>query len=237
MSKLFIVATPIGNLQDITLRALEILKSVDFILCEDTRHTLKLLNHFEIKKPLISYHQHSQLQKIENIIDLLKQGKNLALVSDAGSPGVCDPGNKLVEEVIKALGDNVEIIPIPGASTLSAILSVCGVNSDRFLFLGFLPMKKKRKDFLGKIVGSEYPVIFFESPYKILKTLKEIEKLNSESKVIIGKELTKMFEKIYRGNISEVIEKIEKDGARGEYVVIISNVKYPISKGDKKAKF
>jgi len=222
MSKLFIVATPIGNLQDITLRALEILKSVDFILCEDTRHTLKLLNHFEIKKPLISYHQHSKLQKIEDIIDLLKQGKNLALVSDAGSPGVCDPGNKLVDEVIKALGEKVEVIAIPGASTLSAILSVCGVNSDRFLFLGFLPMKKKRKEFLGKIVDSEYPVIFFESPYKILKTLKEIEKLNSKSKVIVGKELTKMFEKIYRGNISELIEKIEKDGVRGEYVIIIS---------------
>ena len=221
MSKLFIVATPIGNLQDITLRALEILKSVDFILCEDTRHTLKLLNHFEIKKPLISYHQHSKLQKIEDIIDLLKQGKNLALVSDAGSPGVCDPGNKLVEEVIKALGEKAEVITIPGASTLSAILSVCGVNSDRFLFLGFLPMKKKRKEFLGKIIDSEYPVIFFESPYKILKTLKEIEKLNSNAQAIVGKELTKMFEKIYRGNISGVIEKIEKDGARGEYVVII----------------
>ncbi len=223
MAKLYIVATPIGNLQDITLRALEILKSVDFILCEDTRHTLKLLNHFEIKKPLISYHQHSKLQKIEDIIDLLKQGKDLALVSDAGSPGVCDPGNKLVEEVIKALGEKVEIIPIPGASTLSAILSVCGVNSDRFLFLGFLPMKKKRKEFLEKIVGSEYPVIFFESPYKILKTLKEIEKLNSKSNVIVGKELTKMFEKVYRGDVKEVIEKIEKDGARGEYVVMIQN--------------
>jgi 16S rRNA (cytidine1402-2'-O)-methyltransferase len=221
MAKLYIIATPIGNLQDITLRALEVLKSVDFILCEDTRHTLKLLNHFEIKKPLISYHQHSQLQKIENIIDLLKQGKDLALVSDAGTPGVCDPGNKLIEEVLKQLPET-EVVSIPGPSTLGAILSVCGINSDRFLFLGFLPMKKKRKEFLGKIVDSEYPVIFFESPYKILKTLKEIEKLDFNAQVIVGKELTKMFEKIYRGNISEVIGKIEKDKARGEYVIIIS---------------
>lgn len=218
--KLYIVATPIGNLQDITLRALDVLKNVDFILCEDTRHTLKLLNHFEIKKPLISYHQHSQLQKMESIIDLLKQGRNLALVSDAGTPGVCDPGNKLIEEVLKQLPET-EIIPIPGASTLAAMLSICGINSDRFLFLGFLPMKKKRKDFLGKIVNSEYPVIFFESPYKIVKTLKEIEKLDSALQAIVGKELTKVFEKIYRGNITEVAESIEKDKARGEYAVMV----------------
>ncbi|HNW96394.1 MAG TPA: 16S rRNA (cytidine(1402)-2'-O)-methyltransferase [Candidatus Paceibacterota bacterium] len=218
--KLYIVATPIGNLQDITLRALDVLKSVDFVLCEDTRHTLKLLNHFEIKKPLISYHQHSRLQKMESIIDLLRQGKDLALVSDAGTPGVCDPGNKLIEEVLKQLPET-EIIPIPGVSTLAAMLSICGINSDRFLFLGFLPIKKKRKEFLGKIIDAEYPVIFFESPYKVVKTLKEIGKLDLNLRVIVGKELTKMFERIYRGNIMEVAEKIEKDKARGEYAVIV----------------
>ena len=220
MAKLFIVATPIGNLQDITLRALDVLKTVDFILCEDTRHTLRLLNHFEIKKPLISYHQHSQLQKMESIIDLLRQGKDLALVSDAGTPGVCDPGNRLIEEILKQCPET-EIIPIPGTSTLAAMLSICGINSDRFLFLGFLPIKKKRKEFLGKIIDAEYPVVFFESPYKVVKTLKEIGKLGLNLQVIVGKELTKMFEKIYRGNIMEVAEKIEKDKPRGEYAVMI----------------
>lgn len=220
MAKLFIVATPIGNLQDITLRALDVLKTVDFILCEDTRHTLRLLNHFEIKKPLISYHQHSQLQKMESIIDLLRQGKDLALVSDAGTPGVCDPGNRLIEEILKQCPET-EIIPIPGTSTLAAMLSICGINSDRFLFLGFLPIKKKRKEFLGKIIDAEYPVVFFESPYKIVKTLKEIGKLDLNLQVIVGKELTKMFEKIYRGGITEVVEKIEKDKARGEYVIMV----------------
>lgn len=218
--KLYIVATPIGNLQDITLRALAALKEADLILCEDTRHTLKLLNHFEIKKPLLSYHQHSQLQKIEQIIQLLQEGKTLALVSDAGTPGVCDPGNKLIEAVLEKL-PAAQIIPIPGSSALAALLSVAGIEIDRFLFLGFLPIKKHRQDFLRQIVESPYPVVFYESPYKILKTLKEIEKLKPDLKIIVAKELTKMFEKIYRGGLKEVIEQIEKDKPRGEYAVII----------------
>jgi len=222
--KLYIVATPIGNLKDITLRALEALKEADLILCEDTRHTLKLLNRFEIKKPLLSYHQHSQLQKIEQIIKLLKEGKTLALVSDAGTPGVCDPGNKLIESVLEKL-PKTQIIPIPGPSALAAILSVAGIEIDRFLFLGFLPIKKHRQDFLRQIVESPYPVVFYESPYKILKTLKEIEKLKPDLKVIVAKELTKMFEKIYRGGLKEVIDQIEKDRSRGEYTVIIQKSK------------
>jgi 16S rRNA (cytidine1402-2'-O)-methyltransferase len=218
--KLYIVATPIGNLQDITLRALVALKEADLILCEDTRHTLKLLNHFEIKKPLLSYHQHSQLQKIEQIIQLLQEGKTLALVSDAGTPGVCDPGNKLIEAVLEKL-PAAQIIPIPGSSALATLLSVAGIEIDRFLFLGFLPIKKHRQDFLRQIVESPYPVVFYESPYKILKTLKEIEKLKPDLKTVIAKELTKMFEKIYRGELKEVIEQIEKDKPRGEYAVVI----------------
>ncbi|MDD4990577.1 MAG: 16S rRNA (cytidine(1402)-2'-O)-methyltransferase [Candidatus Pacebacteria bacterium] len=218
--KLYIVATPIGNLQDITLRALAALKEADLILCEDTRHTLKLLNHFEIKKPLLSYHQHSQLQKIEQIIQLLQEGKTLALVSDAGTPGVCDPGNKLIETILEKLPE-AQIIPIPGSSALAALLSVAGIEIDRFLFLGFLPIKKHRQDFLRQIIESPYPVVFYESPYKILKTLKEIEKLEPDLKTVIAKELTKMFEKIYRGGLKEVIEQIEKDKPRGEYAVVI----------------
>jgi len=218
--KLYIVATPIGNLKDITLRALEILKEVDFILCEDTRRTIKLLNHFSVKKPLISYHQHSKLQKIEQIISLLKSGKNLALVSDAGTPGVSDPGNKLIEEVLKRLPET-EIITIPGPSTLVALLSISGIPTDRFLFLGFLPAKKKRKTVLKKIAEAEYPVVFFESPYKILKTLKELAELNADLKAIVAKELTKMFEKVYRGVIGDVMREIEKEKVRGEYSVMI----------------
>lgn len=220
--KLYIVATPIGNLQDITLRALAALKEADLILCEDTRHTLKLLNHFEIKKPLLSYHQHSQLQKIEQIIQLLKEGKTLALVSDAGTPGVCDPGNKLIEAVLEKF-PAAQIIPIPGPAALATLLSAAGIEIDRFLFLGFLPIKKHRQDFLRQIVESSYPVVFYESPYKILKTLKEIEKLKPDLKTVVAKELTKMFEKIYRGGLKEVIEQIEKDKPRGEYAVIIQS--------------
>jgi len=218
--KLFIVATPIGNLKDITLRALEVLKEVDLILAEDTRRTIKLLNHFKIKKPLISYHQHSRLQKIEQIIELLKKGKNLALVSDAGTPGISDPGNKLIELIFKELSET-QVIPIPGASALTALLSAAGIETDKFLFLGFLPIKKHRQDFLRQIVESQYPVVFYESPYKILKTLKELTSLSAGLKVIVAKELTKVFEKIYRGDIKEIIEKIERDGARGEYAIII----------------
>jgi len=142
------------------------------------------------------------------------------LVSDAGTPGVSDPGNKLIEEVLKRLPET-EIITIPGPSTLAALLSISGIPTDRFLFLGFLPAKKKRQAILKKIVESEYPVVFFESPYKILKTLKELAELKADLKAIVAKELTKMFEKVYRGRIKEVIQQVGEDGARGEYAVII----------------
>ena len=221
--KLYIVATPIGNLEDITLRALKVLKEVDFILCEDTRHSLHLLNHYQINKPLISYHQHSRLNKVNQIINLLKQGKNLALISDAGTPGISDPGNELIRLVLKEIPE-VEIMPVPGVSVVSTLCSVAGFNTNRFLFLGFLPIKKQRQKFLKEIVDSSYPVVFYESPYRILKTLSELDQLDKEGalEIVVGKELTKMFEKIYRGKISEVIAAIKKDGTRGEYSVIVS---------------
>jgi 16S rRNA (cytidine1402-2'-O)-methyltransferase len=226
MANLYIVATPIGNLEDISLRALRILKEVDLILCEDTRVTKKLLDRYQIKKPLLSYHQHSKLQKIDYIISLLKEGKNLALVSDSGTPGVSDPGNKLVNEVLKWLSDRVKIIPIPGPSALTCAASVSGFPIDRFLFLGFLPKKKKRKEILKEILESKYPVIFYESPYRILKTLKELKGImNSEQRaannIVVARELTKKFETIYRGEIGKVIEKIEKDKIKGEFVIIV----------------
>jgi 16S rRNA (cytidine1402-2'-O)-methyltransferase len=224
MANLYIVATPIGNLEDISLRALRILKEVDLILCEDTRITKKLLDRYQIKKPLLSYHQHSKLQKIDYIISLLKEGKNLALVSDSGTPGVSDPGNKLVEKVIESLSDKVKIVPIPGPSALSCAASVSGFPMNKFLFLGFLPKKKKRKEILKEILESKYPVIFYESPYRILKTLKELNlearAYNLEPEVVVCRELTKKFETIYRGKLKKVIEEIEKGVIKGEFVVI-----------------
>ena len=226
MANLYIVATPIGNLEDISLRALRVLREVDLILCEDTRVTKKLLDRYQIKKPLLSYHQHSKLQKLDYIISLLKEGKNLALVSDSGTPGVSDPGNKLVEKVVEVLSDQVKIVPIPGPSALTCAASVSGFSMDKFLFLGFLPKKKKRKEILREIVQSKYPVIFYESPYRILKTLNELkETMSSDQRamknIVVVRELTKKFETIYRGKIEEVIEKIEKNQVKGEFVVIV----------------
>jgi 16S rRNA (cytidine1402-2'-O)-methyltransferase len=221
MANLYIVATPIGNLEDISLRALRILKEVDLILCEDTRVTKKLLDCYQIKKPLLSYHQHSRLQKIDYIISLLKEGKNLALVSDSGTPGVSDPGNKLVEEVINRLREDVKIIPIPGPSALTCAASVSGFPMEKFLFLGFLPKKKKRKKVLKEIVDSKYPVIFYESPYRIVETLKELEDMERDLKVAVCRELTKKFETIYRGEIEKVIGEMERNPIKGEFVVVV----------------
>lgn len=226
MSNLYIVGTPIGNLKDISIRALEILKGVDLILCEDTRVTQKLLNHFEIKTKTLSYHQHSKLKKVKYILELLEQGKNLALVSDAGTPGISDPGNKLVGEAVKLLSEQVKVIPISGASALTASASISGFQMDKFSFLGFPPQKRKRKKFFQEVVNSKYPVIFYESPYRILKTLNEISMINNKLSVVVCRELTKKFETIYRGTIKQVIEKIKNpqpgEKIKGEFVIIVN---------------
>ena len=221
MSTLYIVSTPIGNLKDISLRALEILKEVDLILCEDTRTTKKLLNHYEIKTLTLSYHQHSELKKVEDIIQLLSEGKNLALVSDAGTPGISDPGNKLIELAIRKLGNNVKIVPVPGASAVTVAASVAGFPMDKFVFLGFPPVKKKRRKFFEEVVGSKYPVIFYESPHRIIKSLTELDVINNQLLIVVCRELTKKFETIYRGTIEEVLEKLRKEKIRGEFVVTI----------------
>ncbi len=227
MSNLYIVGTPIGNLKDISIRALEILKSVDLILCEDTRVTQKLLNHFGIKARTLSYHQHSKLKKVKYILGLLKKGQDIALVSDAGTPGISDPGNKLVEEVVKFLEDRVKIIPIPGPSALISVASISGFPTDKFLFLGFPPQKRKRKKFFQEVINSKYPVVLYESPYRILKTLKEISIINNKLSVVVCRELTKKFETTYRGIIEQVIAKIKNpevgDKIKGEFVLIISS--------------
>ena len=220
---LYIVATPIGNLEDISLRALDTLKKVDLILCEDTRVTRKLLSRYEVTTPTMSYHQHSKLTKIEKIIELLKSGQELALVSDAGTPGISDPGTKLISESLKAIPD-LHVVPIPGASAVTAIASVSGFPVDRFTFLGFPPVKKKRQKFFQQALGYDHPVILYESVHRIVKTLTDLQDLASDQKlqVIVGRELTKMFETIYRGTISEVLKELEADKVKGEFTIVIN---------------
>lgn len=215
MGKLYVVATPIGNLKDIVFRAVEILKSVDLILCEDTRVTKKLIEYYGIEKPLESYHQHSKINKIEKIKYLLIEGKNLVLVSDSGTPGISDPGNKLISEV----KDIAEVIPIPGPSAISALASICGFAMDKFIFLGFPPHKKGRQKFFKELGEYKYPVIIYESPHRIIKTLNELKNIG-EFDIVVGRELTKKFETIYRGKIEEIIRQLT-DESRGEFVIAI----------------
>ncbi len=219
--KLYIIATPIGNLEDISLRALRLLKEVDFVLCEDTRVTRVLLEKYEIKTPTISYFQHSKISKVNQIIDLLKQGKNLALVSDAGTPGISDPGNKLIEVVLKELPE-VKIEPIPGPSAVISALSISGLPTDKFVFYGFLPHKKGKETILKEIINNKFTSVFYESTHRILKTLNKLKDLGlGDKQVVVCRELTKKFETIYRGTIDEVLEKLENDVTKGEFVVVV----------------
>ncbi len=296
MSILYIVATPIGNLEDISLRALRVLGEVDFILCEDTRVTGKLLAHYKIKTPAISFHQHSDLKKINYILSLLEGGKDLALVTDAGTPGISDPGGLLVQAALEKFDDDVhpvksryagispkaklfngvKIESVPGPSAVTAALSISGIPTDKFVFMGFPPHKKGRQTFLKKILESEWPVVVYESKHRIIKFLEELDKLNksrfinkekqdyqiqnyklqitpaasrvrgqanykqipkskfqiskdkleklkSVSSVVVCRELSKMHETVYRGELKSIIEKIktDKDAQRGEFTVIV----------------
>ncbi|MFH1582214.1 MAG: 16S rRNA (cytidine(1402)-2'-O)-methyltransferase [bacterium] len=221
MGIFFIVSTPIGNMKDISMRAIDILKNVDLILCEDTRQTQKLLDRYEIKKPSLSYHQHSKLKKVEDIINMLSSGKSLALVSDAGTPGISDPGNFLISKIVESSKD-IQIIPVPGPSAFVSAASISGFPMDKFSFLGFPPVKKKRNKFFKEVEELKYPVIFYESPYRIIKTLAELPK---DREIVVCRELTKKFETVYRGSADEIAESIGKSELKGEFVVVLSGGK------------
>ena len=218
---LYIVATPIGNLDDITLRAINILREVDLIAAEDTRHTLKLLNHLEISKPLISYHRHNEEVKSNILIEKLQEGKNIALVSDAGTPGICDPGEEVIKRCIEL---NIKVIPIPGACAMINALICSGIDTKEFTFLGFLPLNKKlRKNKLEEIEKSNKTVIIYEAPHKLQVTLKDLKQILSEDrKIVLAREVTKIHEEFIRENIDTLIEKTQD--IKGEIVLIIEGV-------------
>lgn len=214
---IYLVATPIGNLEDITFRAIKILKQVDIIAAEDTRHTLQLLNHFEISKPLISYHRHNEATKTEELINMVIEGKNIAIVTDAGTPGISDPG----EEIVKlALQKQIQIIPIPGACALINSLIVSGISTKEFSFFGFLPLNKKnRKEILEKIKKEQKTVILYEAPHKLQNTLQDILEKIGDVNACLVRELTKIHEEKLYGKITELIELCKQP--KGEFVIIL----------------
>ena len=217
---LYIVSTPIGNLEDITLRALRILKEVDLIAAEDTRHTGLLLKHFGIQKPLTSYFEGNELKKKEFIVSRLKQGDRIALVSDAGTPGISDPGFRLIQMAIE---NQIPIVPIPGPSAVITALSVSGLPTDAFLFKGFLPHKsKKRRDLLKQLEETKETLIFYESPHRLNETLKDILETLGDREMVLARELTKIYEEVLRGKVSEIKNQIGERKLKGEITLVIS---------------
>jgi len=223
MQKFYVVATPIGNLEDITYRAVKILSEADLILCEDTRVTINLLNKYDIKKPTMSYHSQSKLSKLDKILEMISEGKTLALVSDAGTPTISDPGSVLVSKIRESF-PAVEIIAVPGASALVSALSISGLPASEFVFLGFLPHKKGRETLFNEISGMQRTVAFYESPHRIMKTLDSLKKHIGERKVVIVREISKIYEQVVSGSSSEVEKYFldNQDKVRGEFVVLVS---------------
>jgi 16S rRNA (cytidine1402-2'-O)-methyltransferase len=218
---LYIIATPIGNLEDITLRALKILKEIDFILCEDTRKTALLLKRFGIKKKLFSFYEHNEIKRIPWVINQLKKGKKIALVSNAGTPTVSDPGYKLVRECKKY---NLPITSLPGASSLVCALSLSAIPHDKFIFLGYLPRKKgERKKILEKVKPYEINLVFFETPHRLLDSLKDSKEIFGKKRITICRELTKKFEQVLETDLEEAIKYFEENKARGEFTLVLEN--------------
>ncbi|MBI2485084.1 16S rRNA (cytidine(1402)-2'-O)-methyltransferase [Candidatus Uhrbacteria bacterium] len=226
MGTLFVVATPIGNLQDISARAREILASADLVLCEDTRVTAKLLSVYDIHVRTAALHQHSTDAKHQAYIRLLAEGKTLALVSDAGTPAISDPGGRFVEDVLRALGDEAKIIPIPGPSAVTAVLSVSGFPADTFTFLGFPPQKKGREAFFRSLVHIEHTVVFYESIHRIVKALASLSALLPERQMVLCRELTKLHEHIYRGTPAQVTDALLGDSIKGECVIVLAPARF-----------
>lgn len=215
--KIYLVATPIGNLEDITLRAIRILKEADIIVAEDTRQTLKLLNHLKISKSIISYHRHSTVDKLEEIINKIESGKSIALVSDAGTPVISDPGEEIVK---KAIEENIEVIPVPGPCALITALIASGIDAKEFTFLGFLPLNNKlRKNKLNEIKNTKKTTIIYEAPHKLNQTLNDLKEITKERKIVLARELTKIHEEFILGTAEELLEKITEP--KGEFVIII----------------
>lgn len=217
---LSVVATPIGNLGDITLRALETLKSVSLILAEDTRVTKRLLAKYAITTPTLSCHEHTEKKKLEGIVARLVAGESMAVVTDAGTPGLSDPGNFLVSLALEA---GVSVVPIPGVSALGALVSVAGIDMREFVFLGFPPHKKGRETFFRRIAESKLPVMYYESPHRVVKNLELLEQFAPAKQIVLGRELTKMFEEVLRGSTQSVLATLATDAKKlkGEFVIIV----------------
>ena len=226
--KLYICPTPIGNLEDITLRTLRILGEVDIIAAEDTRHSIRLLNHYEIKKPLTSYHEHNIREKGPELIQRLLDGKNIALISDAGMPGISDPGEDLIKLAIE---EGIQVICLPGPTASITALVVSGLTTDKFVFEGFLPSKKKdRVDALKTLVDEKRTIIFYESPHRVLNSLEDMLNTLGNRKIAIGRELTKHYEEIFRGNFETAIQRFSEGQVKGEFVIIVEGNKEVIVK-------
>lgn len=226
--KLYIVSTPIGNLEDMTLRAIRILKEAAIIAAEDTRHTQKLLNHYQIATHQTSYHDHNKEEKAEILISKIKDGKDVALVCDAGTPGISDPGYYLIK---RAIEESIQIVPVPGVSAVIAGLSVSGLPTDRFVFEGFLPKGKARHKYLKTLEKEERTIILYESPHRLLKTLRDIHDVLGNRRIVVGRELTKLHEEIARGKAADLINAFESKKIKGEITIIIEGAQ----KGDRPA--
>jgi 16S rRNA (cytidine1402-2'-O)-methyltransferase len=223
---LHIVATPIGNLEDITFRAVRVLQEVDLIAAEDTRTSKKLLNQYSISTPLTSFHSHSNDKKLVELIQKLKNGQQIALISEAGTPGISDPAFKLVTMAVK---EGIKVIPIPGVSAVITALSVSAAPTDKFIYLGFLPQKKGRQTALKKLAIEERTVVIYESVHRIEKTLNELLENIGDRYICVGREMTKMFEEFFRGSISEAIAHFKSKKVKGEFTVVISPADYSLN--------
>lgn len=220
---LYIVSTPIGNLEDITLRALRILKEADYVICEDTRRTQILLNKYEIKKPLIIYHSHSKENKEQKISTIMKENEKVVLVSDAGTPGISDPGYRIIQ---LALENDIQVSPIPGPAAFLTALQASGAPINQFVYIGFLPLKKGRQTLLKSFQTEKRTIVLYESPHRLIKTLSQLsEFLGEYRKVVVARELTKIHEEFVRGTLSEVTQHFEEKGVKGEFVVIVEGVR------------